>query len=56
MKNQSPQMNIGIDISKGKLDAYLLERNGFRTFDNDKNGIKKTYPMGEKIPSYSHFM
>jgi transposase len=41
MKNQSPQMNIGIDIAKGKLDAYILERNEFRTFDNDKNGIKK---------------
>jgi transposase len=48
MKNQSPPMNIGIDVSKHTLDAYVLERNEFRSFENNKNGIKKLIQWAKK--------
>ena len=31
---------IGIDISKGKLDAYWLSKRDHRQFRNDQKGVK----------------
>jgi transposase len=49
MQKQAQKTHIGIDVSKNTFDAFVLERNEFRSFENNKNGIKKLIHWAEKL-------
>jgi hypothetical protein len=39
MTKQRPMVNVGVDVSKSKLDVYLLERDLLLSVPNDEQAI-----------------